>query len=165
MMQQVDYACSSQFVHLCPSPSDRDPSRGLVSIPLGVGGGGFESPCYLTASPPIPLPIYGGGAINAYVRSVPNCLPSPFWQSLHLMEISVVFIWWEMFVYGAADPPSVVLSKLCRYFFPVAGNIGTWKTMCTGTKGSGINNNEHTGFSTNLRRHRITIHVVLNIQQ
>ena len=26
-----------------------------------------------------------------YIRSVPNRLPPPFWQSLHLMEISVVF--------------------------------------------------------------------------
>ena len=35
MMQQVDYASSSQFVHLCPSLSDRDPRRGVVAILLG----------------------------------------------------------------------------------------------------------------------------------
>ena len=95
---QVDCAGSSQFVDIYPSPSDRDPRRGVVSIPLGQGGG-FKSPCYLTASPPIPLPIYGanaaniyrGGAVNTYIRGVPNRLPYPFWQSLHLMEISKVF--------------------------------------------------------------------------
>ena len=51
----------------------------------------LESHCYLTASPPIPLPSYGASAVNVYFRSVPNCPPPSFWQALHLMGISVVF--------------------------------------------------------------------------
>ena len=35
--------------------------------------------------------VYGAGAVNAYVRNVPNRLLSPLWQSLHLMETSVLF--------------------------------------------------------------------------
>ena len=55
------------------------------------GGGGVKCPCYQTASPPMPLPLYGGGAANVCVRIVPLHLPPPFWHSLHLLEISVVF--------------------------------------------------------------------------
>ena len=80
MMQQEDYVGSSQFVHLCPSLSDRAPRRGVVSR-------GSDIP----ASPPKVLTIYGVSAVNAHVRNVPNRLLSPLWQSLHLMETSVVF--------------------------------------------------------------------------
>ena len=57
----------------------------MVSLPLGAGSNLPATYC-VTTSPPIPLPLYGastvnvcgGGAVNAYVRSVPNCLPPPF---------------------------------------------------------------------------------------
>ena len=62
---------------------------GVSSLILCGGGGGFKSPWYLIASPPIPLPVDGASSINFYVRSVPNRLPSLFWP-LNLMEISVV---------------------------------------------------------------------------
>ena len=45
----------------------------------------------MTASPPKVLTIYGVSTVNAHVRNVPNRLLSPLWQSLHLMETSVVF--------------------------------------------------------------------------
>ena len=71
--------------------------QGGVSSP-GVGISLLPD-CFLTASPPIVLTIYGAsavnvygaGTVNAYVRNVPNRLLSPHWQSLHLMETSVVF--------------------------------------------------------------------------
>ena len=75
----------------------RERGRSLYS---SRGGGGVKSPCYLTASPPIPLPlygsgavnVYGGGAINACVRTVPNRLPSPFWHSPKGLVVVVVVV-------------------------------------------------------------------------
>ena len=72
------------FLPICPSLPFSVRQGSKEGCSLYSSGRAFESPCYLTASPPIPLPtsgpsainIYGGGAVNSYVRSVPNCLPS-----------------------------------------------------------------------------------------
>ena len=78
-----------RFLSICPSLpfAVRQGSKEGCSL----YSSGFESPCYLTTSPPKPLPIYGGGAVNPYVRSVPNRLPSPFWQSLHYGNLRGVY--------------------------------------------------------------------------
>ena len=49
-----------RFLGICPSLGSKE------GCSLYSSGGGFKSPCSPTASPPIPLPIEGGGAVNAY---------------------------------------------------------------------------------------------------
>ena len=50
------------FLPICPSLPSTVRQGSKEGCSLYSSWGGFESPCYLTASPPIPLPIYSASA-------------------------------------------------------------------------------------------------------